>query len=71
MLLPCNHWTMRNPIRGPNRSPRGSSLIRTAGGARLYLAGDAAHLDRFGELGREFGEEALDQDSTGSDCASI
>ncbi len=32
MLLPCNHWTMRNPFEGPNTSLWGSFLIRTQSG---------------------------------------
>jgi L-ascorbate metabolism protein UlaG (beta-lactamase superfamily) len=53
-LLPCNHWTMRNPIEGPNRSLWGSFLLRTATGPTIYLSADTAHFDRFGEIGREF-----------------
>jgi L-ascorbate metabolism protein UlaG (beta-lactamase superfamily) len=53
-LLPCNHWTMRNPLRGPNRSLWGSFLIRTAAGVNIYLSGDTAYFDRFNELGKAF-----------------
>jgi N-acyl-phosphatidylethanolamine-hydrolysing phospholipase D len=53
-LLPCNHWTMRNPIEGPNRSLWGSFLLRTATGPTIYLAADTAYFDRFEEMGREF-----------------
>jgi len=53
-LLPCNHWTMRNPIEGPNRSLWGSYLIRTAGGYTVYISGDTAYFDGFEQLGREF-----------------
>jgi N-acyl-phosphatidylethanolamine-hydrolysing phospholipase D len=53
-LLPCDHWTMRNPLEGPNRSLWGSFLIRTATGPTIYLAADTAYFDRFEEIGREF-----------------
>jgi len=50
-LLPCNHWTMRNPIIGPNRSLWGSYLVRTPSGATIYLSGDIAWFDGFAEIG--------------------
>jgi N-acyl-phosphatidylethanolamine-hydrolysing phospholipase D len=53
-LLPSNHWTMRNPLVGPNRSLWGSYLIKTAGGPTIFIAGDAAYFDGYAELGREF-----------------
>jgi L-ascorbate metabolism protein UlaG (beta-lactamase superfamily) len=53
-LLPCNHWTMRNPIVGPNRSLWGSFLIKTAGGFTIFIAGDAAYFSGFRELGSAF-----------------
>lgn len=53
-LLPCNHWTMRNPIIGPNRSLWGSFLIKTTDGFRIFVAGDAAYSRAFRELGKEF-----------------
>jgi N-acyl-phosphatidylethanolamine-hydrolysing phospholipase D len=53
-LLPCNHWTMRNPIAGPNRSLWGSYLIRTAAGKTIYVSGDTAFFDGFDEIGREY-----------------
>ncbi len=54
LLLPCNHWTMRNPLVGPNDSLWGSFLLRGASGFNIFIAGDTAHFDRFEELGREF-----------------
>jgi len=54
ILLPCNHWTMRNPIVGPNRSLWGSYLIKTASGPTIFISGDTAYFERFHELGREF-----------------
>ncbi|MBW1666543.1 MAG: MBL fold metallo-hydrolase [Deltaproteobacteria bacterium] len=51
MLLPCNHWTMRNPLVGPNRSLWGSFLIKCKSGINIYIAGDTAYFDRFKELG--------------------
>ena len=53
-LLPCNHWTMRNPLVGPNRSLWGSYLITTAGGYTIYISGDTAYFDGFEQLGEEF-----------------
>jgi L-ascorbate metabolism protein UlaG (beta-lactamase superfamily) len=53
-LLPCNHWTMRNPITGPNRSLWGSFLVRTASGYTIYISGDTAYFDGFDQLGREY-----------------
>jgi N-acyl-phosphatidylethanolamine-hydrolysing phospholipase D len=53
-LLPCNHWTMRNPITGPNRSLWGSYLVRTAAGKTIYISGDTAFFDGFHEIGRHF-----------------
>jgi len=53
-LLPCNHWTMRNPISGPNRSLWGSYLIRTSSGYTIYISGDSAYFDGFEQLGKEF-----------------
>jgi len=53
-FLPCNHWTMRNPIQGPNRSLWGSYLIETASGRTIYLSGDTGWFDGFDQIGREF-----------------
>ena len=54
MLLPCNHWTMRNPIVGPNTALWGSFLVKTSTGHTIYISGDTAYFDRFSEIGREF-----------------
>lgn len=51
ILLPCNHWTMRNPWKGPNWSLWGSYLIKTLSGHTLYISGDVGYFDRFKELG--------------------
>ena len=53
-LLPCNHWTMRNPISGPNRSLWGSYLIRTSQGYTIYISGDSAYFDGFEQLGKDY-----------------
>lgn len=53
-LLPANHWTMRNPLEGPNRSLWGGYLIRTAGGPVIYVAGDSAYFDGFEQLGNDY-----------------
>jgi len=51
-FLPSNHWTMRNPIAGPNRALWGSYLIRSSSGRAIYLSGDTAYFDRFAEIGQ-------------------
>jgi L-ascorbate metabolism protein UlaG (beta-lactamase superfamily) len=51
-LLPCNHWTMRNPITGPNTSLWGSYLIRTRSGRTVYVSGDTGYFDGFEQIGR-------------------
>jgi len=53
-LLPCHHWTMRNPLVGPNRSLWGSYLIRTAEGLTIYISGDTAWFDGFREIGKMY-----------------
>ena len=53
-LLPCNHWTMRNPLEGPNRSLWGSYLIRTGAGMTIYVSGDTAYFDGFEQLGADY-----------------
>ena len=54
ILLPCHHWTMRNPIKGPNRSLWGSYIIKTASGGNIFVSGDTAYFDHFEEIGRQF-----------------
>lgn len=51
ILLPCNHWTMRNPLVGPNRSLWGAYLIRTATGPTIFVSGDTAYFKGFKEIG--------------------
>ncbi|HBF42205.1 MAG TPA: hypothetical protein DDW42_00990, partial [Desulfobacteraceae bacterium] len=53
-LLPCNHWTMRNPLIGPNRSLWGSFLVKTASGVTIFISGDTAYFKGFREIGEEF-----------------
>lgn len=53
-LLPCNHWTMRNPLSGPNCNLWGSFLIKTATGKTIYVSGDTAYFDGFDQIGRQF-----------------
>jgi L-ascorbate metabolism protein UlaG (beta-lactamase superfamily) len=53
-LLPAHHWTMRNPIAGPNRSLWGSYIIETAAGPTIYLSGDTAYFDGFEQIGAEW-----------------
>ncbi len=54
IFLPANHWTMRNPIIGPNRSLWGGYLIKTAGGPVIYISGDSAYFDGFEQLADMF-----------------
>jgi len=54
ILLPCNHWTMRNPVTGPNTALWGSYVIKTSAGPTIYVSGDTAYFDRFTEIGSEF-----------------
>jgi L-ascorbate metabolism protein UlaG (beta-lactamase superfamily) len=53
-LLPANHWTMRNPIIGPNHSLWGGYLIKTAGGPVIYISGDSAYFDGFEQLAEDY-----------------
>ncbi len=54
VLLPSNHWTMRNPAIGPNTGLWGSYLIKTSSGPVIYVSGDTGLFDRFDEIGREY-----------------
>ena len=54
ILLPCNHWTMRNPIIGPNRNLWGSYLIKTASGPTIFISGDTAYFRGFKEIGERY-----------------
>lgn len=53
-LLPAHHWTMRNPLVGPNRALWGAFLIETAGGPTIFISGDTAYTDRFKEIGAAY-----------------
>ena len=53
-LIPCNHWTMRNPLVGSNRSLWGSYIIETQKGYTIYIAGDTAYFDGFEQIGNQF-----------------
>jgi N-acyl-phosphatidylethanolamine-hydrolysing phospholipase D len=53
-LLPCNHWTMRYPIEGPNTSLWGSYIIKTRDGYTIYVSGDTAYFDGFDQIGAEY-----------------
>ncbi len=54
VFLPANHWSLRNPLEGPNRGLWGSFLVRTAAGPAVYLSGDTAYFDGFEQIGAEF-----------------
>jgi len=54
VFLPANHWSMRNPLKGPNTMLWGSYLIRTASGATIYLSGDSAYFPHYTDIGREY-----------------
>jgi len=53
-LLPCKHWTMRNPLLGANDSLCGSFLIKTSSGKTICISGDTSYFRGFQEIGREF-----------------
>ncbi len=53
-LLPCKHWTMRNPLFGANRSLWGSFLLKTAEGKTIYISGDTTYFRGFREIGSEY-----------------
>ena len=55
ILLPCNHWTMRNLFTGPNRGLWGSFLLRgTADRPCIFISGDTAYFRGFREIGQQF-----------------
>lgn len=54
ILLPCNHWTMRNPLTGPNQNLWGSYLIRTKSGPTIFISGDTAYFKGFKEIGERY-----------------
>jgi N-acyl-phosphatidylethanolamine-hydrolysing phospholipase D len=53
-FLPSNHWTIRNPFRGPNRSLWGGYMIETSTGHTIYVTGDSGYFDGFSEIGQDF-----------------
>ncbi|PLX52374.1 MAG: hypothetical protein C0611_08225 [Desulfobacteraceae bacterium] len=53
-FMPGNHWTMRNPFRGPNRSLWGGYMIETSVGHTIYIMGDSGYFDGFSEIGRDY-----------------
>jgi len=53
-LLPCYHWTMRNPFKGVNTALWGSFLIETETGPTVFISGDTAYFQGFKELGEEY-----------------
>jgi len=54
ILLPCNHWTMRNPVTGPNQNLWGSYLIRTKTGPTIFISGDTAYFEGFKAIGERY-----------------
>lgn len=54
VFLPANHWSLRNPLEGPNLGLWGSFLVRTAAGPAVFLSGDTAYFDGFEQIGAEF-----------------
>ena len=54
VLLPSKHWTMRNPLVGPNTNLWGAFLVKTAGGPVIFLSGDTAYFDGFKEIGERY-----------------
>jgi len=54
-LLPCNHWTMRNLLAGPNRALWGSFLVRSASASpSIFISGDTGYFRGFKEIGNDF-----------------
>ena len=53
-LLPCHHWTMRNPLIGPNRDLWGAYLIQTTSGPTIFCSGDTAYFNGFKEIGERY-----------------
>jgi N-acyl-phosphatidylethanolamine-hydrolysing phospholipase D len=53
-FLPSNHWTMRNPIRGPNHSLWGGYIIESSAGPTIYVTGDSGYFDGFSEIGQDY-----------------
>jgi L-ascorbate metabolism protein UlaG (beta-lactamase superfamily) len=53
-LLPCMHWTMRNPFWGANKSLCGSFLIKTKKGTTIFISGDTSYFRGFREIGNDF-----------------
>lgn len=53
-LLPCNHWTMRNPWTGSDRSLWGSYLIQCKSGLTLLISGDTAYFEELVQIGQRF-----------------
>jgi L-ascorbate metabolism protein UlaG (beta-lactamase superfamily) len=53
-LMPCDHWTMRNPFEGPNTSLWGGFLLKSRSGPTIYISGETAYFDRFREIGQEY-----------------
>lgn len=49
--MPANHWTMRNPMVGPNRALWSGFKVVSPGGYRIYLSGDTAYFDGFDQIG--------------------
>jgi L-ascorbate metabolism protein UlaG (beta-lactamase superfamily) len=54
VFLPSHHWTMRNPLTGPNDSLWGSFLLKTASGPSIFISGDLAYFDHFNEIGNDY-----------------
>lgn len=54
ICLPCNHWSMRDPLQGPNRSLWSSYLVKTSAGKNIYISGDTAYFAGFDDIGRDF-----------------
>jgi L-ascorbate metabolism protein UlaG (beta-lactamase superfamily) len=51
-FLPSDHWTMRNPVEGPNTALWGSYLVKTSSGRTIYVSGDTAYFNAFGRIAK-------------------
>ncbi len=55
LLLPCSHWTMRNPFLGANSALWGSYVLRGRNrGPCIFVSGDTAYFRGFREIGEQF-----------------
>jgi N-acyl-phosphatidylethanolamine-hydrolysing phospholipase D len=49
--VPANHWTMRSPLEGPNRSLWCGFKAVSPSGYRIYFSGDTAYFEGMDQIG--------------------